>query len=530
MKMTLEELLRHSGKLFEAQRQMLPLWQTYAVHFHPPSATFTNTRSIGAEISGALADSYPVLMARDLCNSYEAMLRDGQDWAEIDVRGGASWTGRIWLEEARNRMMSLFYDRSSGFVRATKQGDFNFGIFGQAVLSVEPNRNRDGLLIRSWHLRDCAWSEDEAGNINEVHRCWRPTVYILKRLYGEDALHPRVRQKIDENKAGEEIDVRHIVMPSDLYCDEQYMNYSHVSLMVDVKNKHIIEITGLNHSYYVVPRFQTIPGNPYAYSPATMAGLPNSRTLQAMTHTLLEAGERMARPPLIATERVVKSAVDLSPNGVTWVDQKYDEKLGASLRPLFQDKGGFPFGADMRMGVLEVLNKAFYLDKLTLPEVNRQMTAYEVSERMKQFRRENLPLFAPMENDYNGQLCEAAFNVMLDANMFGSPYDIPPELHDRETEFKFKSPIHTLEEEKLANFFQQTGEMLATAIQYDEDVRENINIDVAFRDAVMATGAPSRWLNDMAEVTQRRIENTATRMGQQMIENEAMAPEMAEAV
>lgn len=527
-KMTLEELLQHSGKLFNAQQQMLSLWQTYAVHFHPPSATFTHTRAIGQEISGALADSYPVIMARDLCNSYESMLRDGRDWAEIDVRGGASWTGRIWLEEARNKMMSMFYDRSSGFVRATKQGDYNFGIFGQAVLSVEPNRNRDGLLIRSWHLRDCAWGEDEAGNVNELHRKWRPTLYMLKRLFGEAKLHPKVVEKINDNKSSEEIEIRHIVLPSDMYCDERYMNYSHVSIMVDVKNKHIIEAVGLNHPYYVVPRFQLIAGNPYAYSPAAVAGLPNSRTLQAMTHTLLEAGERLARPPLVATERVVKSSVDLSPDGVTWVDDKYDEKAGAALRPLFQGKGGFPYGADMRMGVLEVLNKAFYLDKLRLPDTH-QKTAYEVSELMKQYRRDNLPLFAPMETEYNGQLCEAALQVMLDSNMLGSVYDIPPELADRDTEFRFKSPIRQLEEEKLASQFQQTGELLAMAAEFDPDVRANMDVHTAFRDAAMATGAPARWLHDMEQVTQQRIANTASRMGAQMIEQEAMLPEAVEA-
>lgn len=525
MSMTLEELLAHSKRIFAGQHLMLNIWQTYAVHLYPPRADFTWTRMDGQDISGALADSYPVLMRRDLCNSYESMLRDGRDWAELDVRGGSSWTGRIWLEEARDTMMTMFYDRSSGFVRATKQGDHDFGTFGQCVLSVEPNRARDGLLVRNWHLKDCAWDEDEAGNVGQVHRKWSPTCYQLKRLYGEDKLSPQVREKLNDNKPMDEVDVRHIVMPSDMYGHDEYMQYSHVSLLVDVKNKHFIERMGLNNSYYVVPRFQTIAGSPYAYSPATVSALPNARTLQAMTHTLLEAGERLARPPLVATERVVKSSIDLGPDSITWIDKDYDEKLGDAIRPMYQDRSGFPYGQDMRLGVVEVLNRAFYLDKLNLPETNHQMTAYEVAERMKQYRRENLPLFAPMENDYNGQLCEAAFQILLDGNMLGSPYDIPPELRDQEAEFRFKSPIRALEEEKLASFFAQTSEMLAQAIEFDPDVGANINVDAAFRDAVMATGAPARWLNDMEQVTNTRTVKTAQREVQQMIENEAALPE-----
>ena len=116
---------------------------------------------------------------------------------------------------------------------------------------------------------------------------------------------------------------------------------------------------------------------------------------------------------------------------VSPVDQEYDERLGAALRPLGQDRGGFPIGLEMRDGIIDVLSSAFYLNKISLPATTHEMTAYEVAERMKQYRRENLPLFAPIEAEYNGRLCETAFEIAMSAGMLGSPYDIPESLREK---------------------------------------------------------------------------------------------------
>jgi hypothetical protein len=44
--------------------------------------------------------------------------------------------------------------------------------------------------------------------------------------------------------------------------------------------------------FYRIPRWQTVSGSQYSYSPATVAALPDARLIQAMTFTLLEAGEK----------------------------------------------------------------------------------------------------------------------------------------------------------------------------------------------------------------------------------------------
>jgi hypothetical protein len=499
-KLTEKQLIDHSNQLFKSQQLMLPLYQTLADHFYPERADFTITRNVGTELADLLVDSYPVLVRRDLGNSFSAMLRDG-DWFKVGVNNEPDQSGEMWLQWSTGRLRRLFDDRISNFVRATKEGDHDYATFGQCVISIELNKYRNGLLFKNWHLRDCAWFDDEAGHVCGVTRKWKPTNRILVDTFG-DKVHPKIKENV-HLKPFDQTDIRHIILTKEMYGDEQIQN-PYVSVYIDVVNEHIIEVIGINHKYYVVPRFQTIAGSPYAYSPATVVGLPDARALQAMTHTLLEAGERYARPPMIATSKVIRSDVDLSPDGITWVDDDYDRRTGEALAPITQDRGGFPIGLQMREGIVDVLASAFYLNKLSLPEVTRDMTAYEVSERMKQFRRENLPLFSPLESEYNGQICETAFEIAMQAGLLGSPYDIPDSIKGQDVAFKFVSPLSESEEEKKTNQFAQVSRMLADAAQFDQGVIHNVDVDVAFRDAVTGSGAPVRWLKDMEQVMEGR--------------------------
>ncbi|MDP6652995.1 MAG: portal protein [Gammaproteobacteria bacterium] len=480
---------------------MKSLWQILGDHFYPERADFTITRNVGQEFADTLMDSYPLLIRRDLGNSLSAMLREG-NWFKMGVLDRTpDYAGVDWLQRNTIQLRRLMYQREAGFVRASKEGDHDFVTFGQCVKSIEANRLHNGLLFRCWHMRDCAWFEDETGQVCGVVRKAKMSKRDLISYFGEENVHANIKQNA-HTEPFVEVEVIHMVIPSKMYGDDEIESkFPYVSIWIDKQNKQIIEQVGMNHKMYVVPRFQTIAGSAYAYSPATTVGLSDARTLQAMTHTLMEAAERYSRPPIVATSKVVRSDVDLGPDGITWVDDAYDERMGAALRTIAQDRGGYPIGNSERERINECLQSAFYLNKLNLPDVGHEMTAYEVSERMKQFRRENLPLFAPIEAEDNGQTCELAFEVAMQDNMLGSPYDIPQSLRGADVEFKFESPLTASENEEIANRYAQTREMLAGAIDLDPSVGHDIDLAAAIRDAVAGIGAPTTWLvpPDVAE-------------------------------
>ena len=491
--------------LFKKQYSMLGLWHTLADQFYPERADFKNVHNTGSLDADSLVDSFPALARRDLGNSFHAMLRDGK-WFELTAGGDyeCDRDGKLWLEWATKKQFRIMQTRVSNFERSVKNGDMDFATFGQCVISIEPNRTYNGVLYRNWHLRDCAWEEDEGGQVETVARKWEPSLHELVRIFGKDKL-PATLQTQYEKKPYDTTQVYHLVIPSDLTGDEQMSKFKYVSYFVTKKDNTVLEKKGINYKFYVVPRFQTIAGSPYAYSPASFIALPDARTLQAMTYTLLEAAERYARPPIVATQKVVNGPVDLRPNGITWVDNEYDERLGAALRTIDQNKGGYPIGATERGRIYEILNQAFYLDTLNLPlDGGKEMTAYEVQQRMDQYRRRNLPLFAPLEKDYNGQICETTFDLLFMMGALGSPQDIPQSLQGTEVEFKYKSPLTADEEEEKVTQFQKTSALLREAAELDPGVIDNVDLDDALRTAVQGMKAPVSWLRPMDEIQELR--------------------------
>lgn len=489
------ELISAGDRLFSKRGSLLDFFQAIAEQFSPMQADFTTSRQLGEDYASDLMTSYPLLVARELTDTFSTMLRPSdKDWASMYVDGLEDYEGKAWLEWATKLQRRAMYDRAAQFVVATKDGDRDFGLFGQAVISVELMPDRSSLLYRNWHLRDVAWSDSISGAVECVHRKWKPTAMELKRLFGEHRLHERVREHMQPGKDPYcEIECRHIVMPADMYHGEHKFRTPLVSIYADADNEHILEVTGQRVNPYVIPRWQRIKGTPYACSPATVCALPEARLLQAMTYTLLEAGEKATNPPMVATQEMIRGDINVMAGGVTWVSADYDERTGEVLRPLTQDKSGMPLGLELQQRSETLLRQAFYLDKLDLPVRGPEMTAYEVGQRVQQYIRNALPLFEPVEVDYNGGLCERTFEVLFMNGGFGPPDSIPRSLSGENIEFKFVSPLREAVEKQKGQTFLEATQIITAAAGLDPAAANVMDASEALRDTLAGIGAPTKW-------------------------------------
>jgi len=496
-----KELIKHGDHLFSKKSTLLSLWQEMADNFYPERADFTVSRYLGSEFATNLMTSFPLMARRDLGNSFAAMLRRDR-WFKVGVKKEEKQIkqdAKEWLEWASGVQYRAMYDRNSLFVRATKEGDHDYAGFGQCVIQVSLNQTRNGLLYRCWHLRDVAWCENDEGQIDTIHRNWNPCARDLVKKF-PTTVDQKVRDLLDKEPY-REVRCRHIVMPSEAYAGEKRYKSPYVSIYIDVENQTVLEEVGLYTKEYVIPRWQTVSGSQYAYSPATVAALPDARLIQAMTRVLLEAGEKATNPPMIAVQEAIRGDVAIYAGGITWVDQSYDERLGEVLRPLTQDKTGIPTGMNMREDIRMAITDAFYLNKLNLPEI-AGATAYEISQRVQEYIRQALPIFAPMEADYNGALCEETFELLMRNGAFGSPRDVPDSIRGTDVEFRFESPLNAAIEKEKGQHFQEAATLLASAMQVDPSVVADFDVREAFRDAVTGIGAPAGWLRDEEEADQ----------------------------
>tara|TARA_R110002074_G_C12558458_1_gene667624 strand:- start:20838 stop:22478 length:1641 start_codon:yes stop_codon:yes gene_type:complete len=498
------EIIKQGDRLFSDRQPMLTLWQEIAENFYPERADFTVSRNIGTDFAGNLTTSYPILARRELGNTFQSMLRSG-DWFNVgvtrsDLVEDDVWALR-WLEEATKVQRRAMSDRRSQFMRATSEGDQDYSAFGQTCISIELNQDADRLLYRCWHLRDVAWAEGLDGMVNTVHRKWKPTAVDIVARFPKTASAKLKDLSVKDPYCT--IECRHAVVPSGRYeppAGQKAWKTPFVSVYIDVTNSEILEEVGVYDTIYVIPRWQTVSGSQYAYSPSTVAALPDARLLQSMTLVLLEAGEKAVDPPMIAVQEAIRSDLGLFSGGVTWVDAEYDEKLGEVLRPISQDKSGMPLGLNMQQDVRQMISEAFFLNKLNLPQ-KAGMTAYEVSQHIQEFIRTVTPLFGPTVPEYNGQLCDMTFDRLMRGGAFGPSSNMPESLSGQEVQFRFESPLLEAQGQVKSQKFVELGQKLQGAMQFDPNAILNVDIHAAFRD-VLQGDTPADWIVPEEQVQQ----------------------------
>ncbi|WP_375408517.1 portal protein [uncultured Methylobacterium sp.] len=503
MKTRVRELVGQGDALFAERSPLLSLWQEIGDNFHPIRAEFTRTRTPGEEFAAHLMTGAPVLAHRELTDQFAAMLRPrGKKWFSATVEReeiANNTAAKAWMEAKCNTMRRIMYDRTAMFTRATKEADGDFAAFGQAAITVEVNGDRNGLLYRTWHLRDVVWCENALGQIDTVHLRWKLPARSVMKLFPKT--HDPKLAELCQKNPNQLIEIRRIIIPADEYdftnteAARKAARFPFLSIYVDTVHDTILEETPLKRSPFIIPRWATVSGSQYAHSPATVVGLADARLLQRITLTLIEAGEKAVNPPMIAAGDMVQGGINTYAGGLTWVDADYDERTGEALRVLgAEGKGQLAFGVDMADRYENLIKRAFYLDQLNMPQTEGDMTATETRVRVEEYMRAALPLFEPMELEYNGALVEETWNLALENGAFGNLSDMPDELQGQEMKWTFESPLQAAQSRDKAVAFQEAGQLLAMAAQIDPQSAVEIDIRTAFRDALDGAQIPAKWI------------------------------------
>lgn len=525
----LREQIRAQGTRLFDRAGLMAYFEELRRNFYPERETFTGTTHLGDDFASDLMSSFPVVARRDLGNTFSAMLRPkGMPWFKNRTSrpDREDTSARQYLDWATEFQRNAMYDRLANLVRATREADHDYCTFGQAVIRADLFRPRDGstphLLYRARHLRDVAWLEGVAGQIDTIYDRDKPTALMLRQLFGDARLHPKVLEKLNSSPPDPtaEINVWRVVLPTSVYREmpgAKDMRTPWVSIIYDIDNDHEIECVGQWTRGYVIPRWQTVSGSQYAHSAAMVAALPDARLLQAVTLVLLEAGEKAVNPPVIATEDVIRSDIALYPGGQTWVSEEYDEKLGAALRPLTIDSKGLTFALELVRDIRKSLRDATFLSKLDLPPVGGpDMTAYEVGQRVQEYIRNTLPLFEPVEVDYSGCLCDDSFELLY-RNSPELQNRLPRGLIGQERQFQFESPLQAASGKAKAGQFIEAGQIIAAAAQADPSVSYILNAKKAVRDVLLDTARPD-WLRTESEVEQILANQKAAQQQQRTLD------------
>lgn len=502
------DLLDIDTRMFAAKESIDSLHQEIADYFYPERANFTTEITYGEEFASHLTDFYPVLVRRELGDQLGSMVRPAdRQWFKAAASNKDIERDRAsaeFLEFMTDVNRAILYSRDSGFRRAAKEADNDFATFGMSWRQVTYNKTRDNLLFRCHHPKNCAGAEGPDGQVWHVHRKCDMTAHVMAHWFGEGNLPQPVKDALARKDTKTTFKLRHVFIPLDIY--QPYRKFPKGAKWADIyvsEDGKILQETPAFTFDYIVPRWQTVSGLFYAFSPSTIIALPQARMLQRMMMTIIEAGEKQVDPPLIASEDVVTSPIDLTAGGITYIDSEYDERMGQALRPLDLGKNT-GLGVDLIQDSRSLLADAFFINKLApLASAQRQKTAYETSQLVSEYIRHALPLFEPIEDEDAGRTLDLVTEKVMRVGGYGPvdrngiPVDMPDALLGQNITYEFNNSLKEARDRQVINAFQESGQLIAMAAQMDPSTVAEVDVRTAFRDAFGAVpGSRADWLVD----------------------------------
>lgn len=530
-----KELLKRSDKRYSARSQLDSFRQEIALNFCPWHASWTSQLTWGEDFCSHLIDGTPLLLARDFIGQIGAMLRPpGKQWfwhRSVHDKINNDVNAREYLDWRSTQMMRILGDRVTGFTRAAKMADEFFGFFGDAVLSVDVSQEQDSLRVRAWHTKDCVWAIGSENKVDTLTRKETLAVRNIARRFGEKALHQKMRDALEKD-ADQEFEIRHEVLPADEYDAKKNPRRragQWASVWIDPTNQHVLREVTTQTMRYVPPRWVTLPHMPYAISPATVVALPDARLIQQQALAILEAAEKSANPPLVAISEAIQGGVELRAGGITWIDKSYDERTGDPLRPL--DLGKNPgLGVDSLLRTEAQLSRAFFLDVLRMPNTAQSKSTLEVQFLIDEYIRAALPLFAPMQAEYNEALLYEV-DTIIDHMGGYSDREMPKSLTRDELQYQWDNPLSDMVERQKVQQVAEVSQLAQTIAALEAAAQQaptltQINTGKMFRESAIAVGA-SGWLLSEDEAEEAGEANAQAAQMQSMV---ASAPNIASVI
>lgn len=397
------------------------------------------------------------------------------------------------------------------------------GCFGTAALFAEPGNNGE-LFFANHDVGTYSVAENSRGFVDTVFREFDLSARAAAQEFGEENLSKELRQALNDPKKIDELSTFiHAVYPrSEDDRKPQAIdgeNKPIASVYLEAKTKNKLKEGGYDEMPYFVTRYLKWGDSPYGWSPGWMA-LPEARQVNFMEKHLDVLAEVAAFPRLLYPD-TLEGDVDLAAGGITYYNAN-----NPALPQEWATQGRYDVGVERSNQRRKAIDDAFHVDLFKMfSQIDKEMTAREVSERAAEKIIQFSPTFARMGTELFGPVLKRVFGILLRAGAFPPPPESVMVLGDDggfipEPRVSYSSKIALAIKSLHNTSWVRTMETMLPMADRQPDVLDNYNLDIISRDTSRNDGLPAEWLRPQDEVEKIR---------QQRAEAEAKAAEVQQA-
>lgn len=535
-------LAKHLEERYSALKSLRAPWETLwteiARYVMPRRAPGMNGTILtpGTENEARLFDTTAIDANMTLANGQLAWMSPLESaWFAFEPRAKNDDAARLWLsaatEAARDELAV------SNFYTAVHEFYLDRGAFGTACLYVEPGR-RDLLNAQAWPVGSFVVDEDENGVVDTVMREFELTARQAVQKFGAEALSAKLRKAAADPKAvADKFKFLHAIYPrEDAERDKAKLdgpNMPIASVYLELDGCQVCRVSGYEEMPVMVSRYLewgSGMGSHYGWSPSFSA-LPEARQVNFMQKMMDALAEKAAFPPVLAPEDL-EGEIDPNAMGVTYFSR---DLAAAGLRPTeWMTQGRYDIGLQRIAERQKAINRAFHVDLFQMfAQIEKQMTAREVSERSQEKLIQFSPTFSRLTSELFNPLLERVFGILLRAGRLGP---VPESMVVRLSESQgFVAPPKIQYASRIALAlralpsigYQRTLERVQMVAGVAPQVLDNLDFDKAERATALNDGVPAEFMRPEDEVQKLRQDRAAAAAQAQQ---QAQAQQAAQAV
>jgi hypothetical protein len=393
---------------------------------------------------------------------------------------------KVWLEEARNRMMRIM--AASNYYTSKGVQLMDEVVFGTSPMFIYEHPDKViHCYVPTPGEYFCAANGDF--EVDSLYRRYPLSLSQVVSTFGLDALPDDLRQLYESGGASlnNEIIISHACEPNpgysvdagsglDGYGVPKAFRYREVYWLWGRNGAQPLRIRGFNDKPFSVLRWDVFGNDAYGRSPG-MDALGDVKQLQFEEKRKAQAIDKSVRPPMVADASMKNEPASLLPGAVTYVPQLGP---GTGFRPVFQVP---PILTDLIKDIqgVEMRIKDTFFNGLfqILPVDSAVRTATEIDVR----QQEKMILLGPVleRNDTEGLGPDIKRIFAICARMGVFP-PMPDQLRNTSLKIEYVSMLSELQRGSMTTAIERTLQLAGNLVAVTPDIMDNLDTDVMIRE------------------------------------------------
>ena len=490
------------------------LWQQVA-NLVLTSRQFTSSQVSGAKrnlqihndtaplAAASLAAAMHGLQANEATRWYSLITEDFDQRIDVEVRK--------FLYNATSHGLSYLASPMSGFPTAISECYLDLVVFGTGIMSGTPDKENI-LRFNARQLANFFMCEDPNGVINETFRRYELTSREISKEFDkpDDDIPDEIKDHIRD---GKNLDKKWTIIHEVSrrlkrnVTSAMPRNMPWMSIYILEKTGHLIRESGFRRNPYITPRWSKSPEEVFGRSPAIMM-LPSIKMINQMSKTVITAAQIAVHPPMLVPANGMQGPVRLAPGSMTYT------RTGTSQKPEPLITNVDPrIGQEMIDAVALQIERAFFLDALKLPELDR-MTAEEVITRRQQGLLTASPVISRLNAELLSPIVLRTFHWQRTTRRLGP---VPDGLSRARLKIDFRSPMAQSQKASEGGAVLTAIQSMTPILAVDPTSFGVVNADKVNRFLWESANAPPDLLNTEEEVAARRQQESEQQQLEQQV-------------